>query len=95
MKSKIDLKNQPNNLLNTLYDTNEAEVKRLMALEKLKNMLPEVYKGLTLENLALKDRNELVKASNTAIEENNEKRLRGLILASKERIESLKAEHGK
>lgn len=88
-------KESTNNLLNTLYDTNEAEVKRLMALEKLKNMLPEVYKGLTLENLALKDRNELVKASNTAIEENNEKRLRGLILASKERIESLKAEHGK
>lgn len=88
-------KESTNNLLNTLYDTNEAEVKRQMALEKLKNMLPEVYKGLTLENLALKDRNELVKASNTAIEENNEKRLRGLILASKERIESLKAEHGK
>nr|DAZ05527.1 MAG TPA: minor tail protein [Caudoviricetes sp.] len=89
------LKESTDNLINTLYNANESDIKRQTALEQLKNILPEVYNGLTLENLALKNQNDLVKASNTALEENNEKRMQGLILASKERLETLKAEHGK
>lgn len=89
------LKESTNNLLNILYDTNEADRIRIEALETLKVMYPDVWKGVTLATLAEVDRNKAIKAQNTLLDENNEKKLKSLMLESQNRLSKLKEEDGK
>lgn len=89
------LKESTNNLLNILYDTNEADRIRIDALEKLKEMYPDVWKGVTLATLAEVDRNKAIKEQNTLQDENNEKKLKSLMLDSKKKLSKLKEEDGK
>lgn len=87
------LKESTNNLLNILYDTNEADRIRMEALEKLKEMYPDVWKGITLETLALKDRNKVLKETNTLRDKDYENKLKSLMLDSQKRLEELKSKH--
>lgn len=86
-------KENSDNLLNTLYDTNEAERKRAAALEQLKKLYPDIYGSITLTNLADKDRNELLKQQNTLLDENRVKEIEAAMAAKQGRIKQLKDEH--
>lgn len=86
-------KENSDNLLSTLYDTNEAERKRVEALEQLKILYPEIYGNITLNNLADKDRNELLKKQNTLLDENRVKGIEAAMAAGQSRIKQLKKEH--
>lgn len=87
------LKESTNSLINTLYDENESDRVRIEALERLKEMLPDVWKGVTLETLALKDRNKALKETNTLLDDNNTKNLHAMMLASRKRLEELQSKH--
>lgn len=86
-------KENTDNLLNTLYDENEAERKRIEALEQLKKLYPDIYGNITLSNLADRDRNELLKQQNTLLDENRVKEIEAAMAAGQGRIKQLKDEH--
>ncbi len=89
------LKESTSKLLDTLYDTNAADRIRIEALERLKEMFPDLWKGVTLATLAEIDRNKALKAQNTLLDDNNTKSLKSLMIASKMRLTKLKEENGK
>lgn len=84
------LKETTDNLINTLYDTNESEQKRMEALLQLRSIYPDIYKNITLENLALKERNTLLKATNTLRGKEAEANLKNQIANAQKRIEEIR-----
>lgn len=79
-------KERVNSLVNTLYDENEAEQRRVAALLELRKLYPEVWDKVDLTNLKEQKRIELIKQGNEALEERKEKELEAAVAASKTRI---------
>ena len=79
-------KERVNSLVNTLYDENEAEQKRVAALLELRKLYPEVWDKVDLTNLKEQKRIELIKQGNEVLEERKEKELEVAVAASKTRI---------
>ena len=77
-------------LINTLYDQNEAESKRVAVLLELRKLYPQVWDKVNLANLAEMDRNKLIKEGNELLEEKRIKELEAQKAESEERLGELK-----
>lgn len=89
-EEQAKLKEVTDSLLNTLYDTNESEQKRMETLLQLRSIYPSIYKNITLENIALKDRNTLLKETNVLRGKEAEANLKNQIENAQKRIEEIR-----
>lgn len=89
-KALNEQKDTAHKLTDTLFNQNEADIKRAEALLKLKELYPEVWKDVNLANLSEQERNKLVRQGNELLEERRELELKNAKAASEKNKRNLK-----